>query len=349
MHHEKQQQAHDLYFNTDKTQQEIADILEVNRRTIYLWIKQGRWAQMKTAARQMPTLILQDVYCHINAINEKIFSRDEQDACPTHDEVDKLRMLVNMTTKIQKKHTGAYLEAFQELQYFIFNNDQELALKLREHIARFARGTVGDKLFMERRQRKLNVLDVVENLAKKEMQQQENSEQSTEDDATFCDKSDNSSIAPSQTPVQQNTQFSQCLNAENSDSDGIFCDKISPEKTGSPQAKDSPKPATVAAHNKTSSTVHDKKYPIGDFSPHAIFSPSQGHRDPADPRYFEQAMALPPHMRPSPFIDNDVVWITHPDHLENRLDTYGNEWGPIKMNQTIRYYPDLDPANTQAA
>ncbi len=55
-------------------------------------------------------------------------------------------------------------------------------------------------------------------------------------------------------------------------------------------------------------------------------------------------MALPPHMRPSPFIDGNTVWITHPDHLESHYDTYGNKWGPMKMSYTIRYYPDIDPA-----
>ncbi len=62
-----------------------------------------------------------------------------------------------------------------------------------------------------------------------------------------------------------------------------------------------------------------------------------------------KVLAMPPHMRPSPFIDGDTVWVLDRNHLERRHDTYGNKWGPMKMGYTVRYYPDIDPANKKAA
>ncbi len=370
---EKQQQAHDLYFNTDKTQQEIADILDVNRRTIYLWVKQGRWAEMKAAARQMPSIIQQNLYNYINAVSDKINKRDEDDRCPTMEEVEKMRKLLNMANSIGKKHTGAYIEAFQELQLFIFNRDAALATQLREHIADYARGTVGDKDFIARKRRKDNVLDVTTNLAKQEMQDQENAGGCEEQDEIFCDKNTPVGTAaalhfqsvetlpgnhantyhahgPAGTdiPLSNNcvgkTQGAEC------DNDGIFRDKIAPAKNSDTTIERMQEPAPVKDIKEILSISETANYTAEDFAEHGIFVPGGAGDEPDDdPVHFGRAMELPPHMRPSPFIVGDTVWILHPDHLESRLDTYGNEWGPIKMNHSIRYYPDVDPANTKAA
>jgi len=374
MHHEKQQQAHDLYFNTDKTQQEIADILDVNRRTIYLWSRQGNWAAMKAAARQMPALILQNIYNHITAVNDNILSRDEADRCPTMEEVEKLRKLLAMTRSIQKQHTGSYIEAFQELQLFIFNRDATLATQLRGHIADYARGTIGDKEFMARKRRKDNVLDVAADLARQEMKEQESAAENCYPEFTegcypgpvegeiFCDKTTpmkNENTGPVEGALSNRSHSKGGLPLDNRtmqttgagcDANGIFCDKMAPMENDNVGAENAPQPTAAQDIKEMLSISETAKYTVQDFSEHGIFVPEGVGNEPEDdPIHFGRAMQLPPHMRPSPYIVGDTVWILHPDHLENRLDTYGNEWGPIKMNQAIRYYPDVDPANTKAA
>jgi len=372
MHHEKQQQAHALYFNTDKTQQEIADILDVNRRTIYLWIKQGRWAEMKTAARQMPSIIQQNLYNYINAVSDRINKREEDDRCPTMEEIEKMRKLLNMAGSIGRKHTGAYIEAFQELQLFIFNRDAALASQLREHIADYARGTIGDKDFMARKRRKDNVLDVVANLGRQELRERESRIENPgpvegchperAEEEIFCDKITSAKQDLAEASFSSHS-FSEGCSLPNTnrhpehvegrvecDTNGIFCDKIAPNVDDNSEPDDTPEPATVKDFKGDLSIAETAKYSVEHFAEHGIFLPGEvGNEAEDDPIHFERAMELPPHMRPSPYIVGDTVWIIHPDHLESRLDTYGNEWGPIKMNQTIRYYPDIDPANTQAA
>ena len=139
----QQQLAKDLYLQTDKTQQEIADILNVNRRTIYLWVKNGKWAEMKTAAAQTPFTMQNDIHNHIAAINRRIKDR-EGDNCPTMQEVEMLRKLINMSAVINKRHTGAYIEAFMELTTYIYHKDVDLARKVTMHADNYVKGYLGE-------------------------------------------------------------------------------------------------------------------------------------------------------------------------------------------------------------
>ncbi len=139
----QQQLAKDLYLQTDKTQQEIADILNVNRRTIYLWVKNGKWAEMKNAAAQTPFTMQNEIHNHFAAINRRIKAR-EGDNCPTMQEVEMLRKLLNMSATIDKRHTGAYIEAFTELTTYIYHKDVELARKVTIHADNYVKGHLGD-------------------------------------------------------------------------------------------------------------------------------------------------------------------------------------------------------------
>jgi DNA-binding XRE family transcriptional regulator len=141
----EQQLAKDLYLQTQKTQQEIAEILNLNRKTIYLWIRHGKWEEMKIAARQAPCVVMQDIYNHIDQINIRISGRE--DHCPTPIEVDMLRKLLNMTKVIEKKHTGAYIEAFQELTMFIAKRNNDLAKQVTRFANDYVMGTIANKEF----------------------------------------------------------------------------------------------------------------------------------------------------------------------------------------------------------
>jgi len=142
----ERQLAKDLYLHTDKSQSEIADILNINRKTLYLWIKNGKWEEMKIAARQAPGVILQDIYNHIDEINKKVRCREE-DRCPTMEEVEKLRKLLRMTSLINKKNTGTYMEVFQEITLFIARQDIELAHKVTGMADKYIKATLFNKNF----------------------------------------------------------------------------------------------------------------------------------------------------------------------------------------------------------
>ncbi len=161
---EKQQQAYNLYFNTDHTSSEIADILDVNRKTLYLWVKNGKWEEMKRAANVAPGMILMDIYGHVGAINNKIRQRDHDDQIPTMEEVEKLRKLLGMVKNINKNHIGSYMESFTELVRFISGSDEVLSWKVAEYAKRYVRGNFGDRELETSVKSKKQVAFVKENL-----------------------------------------------------------------------------------------------------------------------------------------------------------------------------------------
>ena len=59
-----------MYLHEGKTQTEIAQILNVERKTVYNWIQKGKWIEMKIANQQAPAAVLREMYNHIGEINK---------------------------------------------------------------------------------------------------------------------------------------------------------------------------------------------------------------------------------------------------------------------------------------
>lgn len=271
---DQQQLAQDLYLNTDKTQQEIADILNVNRRTVYLWIKTGRWEEMKLAVKQAPALILQDIYNHIEAINGKIRRRGPNDRVPVMQEVEMLRKLLNMTTAIQKKNSGSYAEVFTELIIFISRSDDALAMRVRDFTSRYMRGTFGEKSFYT--ENNIRVNEVVDNL-KKEEAQAAVAEQPIPEPVIVSNAEPTVIVhvpVISENPAEGHQQPCKSSDSENPDSDNnaTSCDKNAIFSSTSEEQEISPKkPADTASGTKPLFEEQPQKYPIGSFSQNGIF------------------------------------------------------------------------------
>ena len=124
---EKNLQARDLYFNAGKPSGEIARTIGVDRKTVYNWIKQGKWEEMKIAAAQAPGVLLQNIYNHIDEVNKKISKRHVDDRCPTMLEIDMLRKLIGMVKGLNKISVGGYMQCYQELSTYISAHDPALA------------------------------------------------------------------------------------------------------------------------------------------------------------------------------------------------------------------------------
>ena len=138
----KKQLAKDLFLQTDKTRQEIADILGINRKTVYNWMQREKWEEMKKAALQAPGFILQNVYNFIQRLNSKIDKRGPEDNCPTMDEVNMLNKLINMSTKLKVYATGSYIQVLEQLVRYVYQTDTDLAAKIVKISDRMIRATV---------------------------------------------------------------------------------------------------------------------------------------------------------------------------------------------------------------
>jgi DNA-binding XRE family transcriptional regulator len=95
-------QARNLFFGTDLTQQQIADMLNVNRKTLYGWANEGGWRRAKYSAAHAPCILVDQYYHQLGALNLKIAERTEQ-PWPTKEESDIIRRL---TATIKSMKTG---------------------------------------------------------------------------------------------------------------------------------------------------------------------------------------------------------------------------------------------------
>jgi len=142
-----QQGAQDMYLNTNATRKEIAEKLGLDPKTLYLWIKKGRWDEMKAAARQAPGIIQQQLYNHITAINDSI--ADRVGHLPTFQEVEMLRKLIVSTKQVQQMSVSTYIQAFQELTSFIgpHTRDMEFTKRVATVADDYIKGLMHNKQF----------------------------------------------------------------------------------------------------------------------------------------------------------------------------------------------------------
>ncbi len=67
MKNEQQEQAQELFFNTNMSKTEIAATVGVNRRTVLLWSKQNNWDNLRRSARHVPSIITEKCYYLLNS------------------------------------------------------------------------------------------------------------------------------------------------------------------------------------------------------------------------------------------------------------------------------------------
>ncbi len=69
---EEQNEARQLYFQTNMSKAEIAEQLGVNRRTVLLWCKQGNWDKLKQSAIHMPSMVAEKCYYLIDSFANRL-------------------------------------------------------------------------------------------------------------------------------------------------------------------------------------------------------------------------------------------------------------------------------------
>ena len=354
----KQQLAKDLYLQADKTQTEIAEILDVNRKTVYLWSKKGKWEETRIALSQTPSNILQEFYNHMGAVNKKI--REREDNCPTMEEVEKLRKLAKMSKDMGKKHPGIYMEVLEEFSHFIQHGDRTFLDKYVKNADQFLKGTFGDEHFYVAQRAKANAAKIRENLKKQE-------EDAAKEEAALK-KEETEEL------VFDGYKFVPVQKAAGSDAAQTAGCKLPTEKVGNngasgPLPENPSKPATVNNYSEkqsdseclisTSKISENGALPVGavpsgcppddtsacpaNTKPEP--SPSNNNNIITPVRGSSLSLEFTPvkerssrgEVRPAPFRDGNIIWINHPKDL----DDYEKH---LKMSDIIRYYPESDPS-----
>jgi len=139
---EKQSLAWNLYMQTGLTQQKIAELTGVNRKTLYDWIKQGNWSRARTVSAHAPGILLDQYYGQLVALNDNIASRDE--VFPTREDTVIMTRVNSVIKSLlpDKKSLATTIEHFTDFSDIIKDQYPELG----DHIATLIKNYITDVL-----------------------------------------------------------------------------------------------------------------------------------------------------------------------------------------------------------
>jgi hypothetical protein len=134
MNSEQQSQAKHLYFQTSLTKTQIAEMLNIPRRTLHYWIKEKNWDRIKKSATHMPSLIAENCYLIMARFSQQILSEDRIMRPITHKEADTLHKLTLTIGKLKNRST---LNESMEMFGVFMDNVSKKAPDLAEEITPF--------------------------------------------------------------------------------------------------------------------------------------------------------------------------------------------------------------------
>jgi len=107
MNLEQQQHARNLFFQSDMTQAQIAELVGVTQKTISIWANEGRWQKLKELAVTTPAVIIEEIYNELSEINLAIRARDVGNRFATPQEADTRRKLLASIRYIKEQQSAS--------------------------------------------------------------------------------------------------------------------------------------------------------------------------------------------------------------------------------------------------
>lgn len=133
---DKHNQAYDLFMTTNKTQKDIAKIVDVGDDTLGRWVKDGAWKQEKAARSVTKEKIIANNLVQILNLQEAINKRDNK--WPTPVENQTLNMLTSNVNMLSGKSSlPQYIHTFDEFLKFLHKADSDLAKKVADYTLEF--------------------------------------------------------------------------------------------------------------------------------------------------------------------------------------------------------------------
>jgi Putative ATPase subunit of terminase (gpP-like) len=128
---EQQAQARELFFQTDLTKTQIADMVGIPRRTLHYWVRQNNWQRIKESAAHMPSILADRCYHIFARFSEQLLSEDRIMRPVTHKEADTLHKLTLTIGKLKNRSTvNESMEMFGVLMDNINRKAPDLAERL---------------------------------------------------------------------------------------------------------------------------------------------------------------------------------------------------------------------------
>jgi transposase-like protein len=117
MLNEQKLQARNLYFQTELTKTQIASMLNVSRRSISYWVKEGEWDRLRHSAAHMPAILAENCYHIFGHLTEGYLSERRMTNPVTLREVETLHKLT-LTIK-NLKNRATLNESMESFGYFL--------------------------------------------------------------------------------------------------------------------------------------------------------------------------------------------------------------------------------------
>lgn len=143
---DQQQQAQHLYFQTDLSKSEIANMLGVSRSTLHYWIHQNNWEILKKNADYMPTCLAENCYRILGHLSDSLLSEERNGKPATPQEINSMYKLTITINKLKTRST--LNESMELLKFFtesIEKEDQVLAEMIQPNINKYISSRAAQK------------------------------------------------------------------------------------------------------------------------------------------------------------------------------------------------------------
>jgi hypothetical protein len=138
MINEKKHQAKTLFFQSGLNNTQIASLLNVSRRSISTWVKEGDWNRLKQSAKYLPSMLAENCYHIIGHLTESYLSESRLTNPVTFKEVEALHKLTITAKKLQNRCTlNENMELFGYFMEMVSQRNPELARTIHPYIDEF--------------------------------------------------------------------------------------------------------------------------------------------------------------------------------------------------------------------
>lgn len=129
--------AQRLYFQSNFTQQQIANLAGVNPSTLFDWINQGDWKRAKDMVLNAPTFLAEQYYRQLAALNKTIADRTDA-PYPNKEESEIMRRVTATLKAVKPKRSRAELmEILADFSVFAADHTPALGNVLPKVISAF--------------------------------------------------------------------------------------------------------------------------------------------------------------------------------------------------------------------
>jgi len=138
MKNEKKLHAKHLYFQTDLNKTEIANLLDISRRSLHYWVKEENWDRLKRCSEHTPALLAESCYHLIANYTNSMLSEYRITNPVSSQEAETLHKLVLTANKLKTRN--ALNDSIELLGLFadkLQAKDPKLAKAIAPHVEEY--------------------------------------------------------------------------------------------------------------------------------------------------------------------------------------------------------------------